>query len=233
MIRRTHRRPALEGRAASKVASFRARSTFRGPCWSGGSTPNARTATPLPATSTEWSSSCARTASPRAWRPQPARAWIPPRDRPDRWIQRVEGDGASGPPGSEAGGRRTVTRHGRGRARGANRKESGMAVDVDIDVEVLKCEIKKTYARVSEEPEAGIHLPDRARLGARPRLSTRPTRARSGRRRRVVRRRGQSRSRWAARSRRARARPRLRSRHGLARRRADGRAWGQRDRAST
>ena len=27
-----------------------------------------------------------------------------------------------------------------------------MAVDVDIDVEVLKCEIKKTYARVSEAP---------------------------------------------------------------------------------
>jgi hypothetical protein len=28
-----------------------------------------------------------------------------------------------------------------------------MAVDVDIDVEVLKSEIKKTYARVSQEPE--------------------------------------------------------------------------------
>lgn len=28
-----------------------------------------------------------------------------------------------------------------------------MAVDAGIDVELLKCEIKKTYARVSEEPE--------------------------------------------------------------------------------
>jgi hypothetical protein len=42
-----------------------------------------------------------------------------------------------------------------------------MAVDVDIDVEVLKCEIKKTYARVSEGARARIHLPDRASLGAR------------------------------------------------------------------
>ena len=40
-----------------------------------------------------------------------------------------------------------------------------MAVDVDIDVEILKCEIKKTYARVSERARDGLHLPDRARLG--------------------------------------------------------------------
>jgi SAM-dependent methyltransferase len=34
-----------------------------------------------------------------------------------------------------------------------------MAVDVDIDVEVLKCEIKKTYARVSTEPEEDFIFP--------------------------------------------------------------------------
>ena len=34
-----------------------------------------------------------------------------------------------------------------------------MAVQVDIDVEVLKCEIKKTYARVSEEPEQEFIFP--------------------------------------------------------------------------
>ena len=34
-----------------------------------------------------------------------------------------------------------------------------MAIDVDIDVEVLKCEIKKTYAQVSEEPEADFIFP--------------------------------------------------------------------------
>jgi arsenite methyltransferase len=34
-----------------------------------------------------------------------------------------------------------------------------MAVDVDIDVEVLKCEIKKTYAKVSEEPEEDFIFP--------------------------------------------------------------------------
>jgi SAM-dependent methyltransferase len=34
-----------------------------------------------------------------------------------------------------------------------------MAVDVDIDVEVLKCEIKKTYARVSEQPEEDFIFP--------------------------------------------------------------------------
>ena len=34
-----------------------------------------------------------------------------------------------------------------------------MAVDVDIDVEVLKFEIKKTYARVSEEPEQEFIFP--------------------------------------------------------------------------
>lgn len=34
-----------------------------------------------------------------------------------------------------------------------------MAVDVDIDVQVLKCEIKKTYARVSEEPEQEFIFP--------------------------------------------------------------------------
>ena len=34
-----------------------------------------------------------------------------------------------------------------------------MAVGVDIDVEVLKCEIKKTYARVSEEPEQEFIFP--------------------------------------------------------------------------
>jgi arsenite methyltransferase len=34
-----------------------------------------------------------------------------------------------------------------------------MAVDVDIDVEVLRCEIKKTYATVSEEPEKDFIFP--------------------------------------------------------------------------
>jgi arsenite methyltransferase len=34
-----------------------------------------------------------------------------------------------------------------------------MAVDVDIDVEVLKCEIKRTYARVSEQPEEDFIFP--------------------------------------------------------------------------
>ena len=34
-----------------------------------------------------------------------------------------------------------------------------MAVDVDIDVEVLKCEIKKTYACVSEEPGRDFIFP--------------------------------------------------------------------------
>ena len=34
-----------------------------------------------------------------------------------------------------------------------------MAVRVDIDVETLKCEIKKTYARVSSEPEAEFIFP--------------------------------------------------------------------------
>jgi arsenite methyltransferase len=34
-----------------------------------------------------------------------------------------------------------------------------VAVDVDIDVEVLKCEIKKTYAAVSEEPEKDFIFP--------------------------------------------------------------------------
>jgi arsenite methyltransferase len=34
-----------------------------------------------------------------------------------------------------------------------------MAIKVDIDVEVLKCEIKKTYARVSQEPEEDFIFP--------------------------------------------------------------------------
>ena len=34
-----------------------------------------------------------------------------------------------------------------------------MAVKVDIDVETLKCEIKKTYARVSSEPETEFVFP--------------------------------------------------------------------------
>jgi arsenite methyltransferase len=34
-----------------------------------------------------------------------------------------------------------------------------MAVEVGIDVEVLKCEIKKTYARVSEEPDENFIFP--------------------------------------------------------------------------
>ena len=34
-----------------------------------------------------------------------------------------------------------------------------MAVEVDIDVEVLKCEIKKTYARVSERPDEDFVFP--------------------------------------------------------------------------
>ena len=34
-----------------------------------------------------------------------------------------------------------------------------MAIDVDIDVELLKSEIKKTYARVSEEPQQEFIFP--------------------------------------------------------------------------
>jgi SAM-dependent methyltransferase len=34
-----------------------------------------------------------------------------------------------------------------------------MAIDVDIDVEVLRCEIKKTYARVSQEPDEDFVFP--------------------------------------------------------------------------
>jgi SAM-dependent methyltransferase len=34
-----------------------------------------------------------------------------------------------------------------------------MAVGVDIDVEVLRCEIKKTYARVSQEPKEDFIFP--------------------------------------------------------------------------
>src|ERR687895_1704285 len=34
-----------------------------------------------------------------------------------------------------------------------------MAVDIEIDVETLKCEIKKTYASVSEEPEKDFIFP--------------------------------------------------------------------------
>lgn len=34
-----------------------------------------------------------------------------------------------------------------------------MVVDVDIDVEILKCEIKKTYARVSEQPGEDFVFP--------------------------------------------------------------------------
>ena len=34
-----------------------------------------------------------------------------------------------------------------------------MAVDVDIDVEVLKSEIKKTYASLSERPEQDFVFP--------------------------------------------------------------------------
>ena len=40
-----------------------------------------------------------------------------------------------------------------------------MSVDVGIDVGLLKSEIKKTYASVSQEPEQGLHLPDGTRLG--------------------------------------------------------------------
>ena len=34
-----------------------------------------------------------------------------------------------------------------------------MAVDLELDVELLKCEIKKTYARVSQEPEQDFIFP--------------------------------------------------------------------------
>jgi arsenite methyltransferase len=34
-----------------------------------------------------------------------------------------------------------------------------MAVEVDIDMDVLKCEIKKTYARVAEEPDEEFIFP--------------------------------------------------------------------------
>ena len=34
-----------------------------------------------------------------------------------------------------------------------------MTVEVDIDVETLKCEIKKTYAQVSAEPDTEFIFP--------------------------------------------------------------------------
>ena len=34
-----------------------------------------------------------------------------------------------------------------------------MAVDLGIDVETLKCEIKKTYVQVSQEPEQEFIFP--------------------------------------------------------------------------
>lgn len=34
-----------------------------------------------------------------------------------------------------------------------------MAIEVDIDIDVLKCEIKKTYARVSQEPDEDFVFP--------------------------------------------------------------------------
>jgi hypothetical protein len=45
----------------------------------------------------------------------------------------------------------------------ANRKERSaeMAVEVDIDVEVLKREIKKTYASVSQQPDKDFIFPTR------------------------------------------------------------------------
>src|SRR5919199_731247 len=38
-------------------------------------------------------------------------------------------------------------------------EEVAMAVDVQLDVELLKCEIKKTYAAVSHEPERDFIFP--------------------------------------------------------------------------
>ena len=62
-----------------------------------------------------------------------------------------------------------------------------MAVDVEIDVELLKSEIKKTYASRLRGAGRRLHLPDRTRLGRRPRLpGGARQRARDGRR--VVRR---------------------------------------------
>jgi hypothetical protein len=49
-----------------------------------------------------------------------------------------------------------------------------MAVEVEIDVQVLKSEIKKTYASVSQEPEKDFIFPTPA-MGRGPRL---PGRAR-------------------------------------------------------
>jgi arsenite methyltransferase len=104
-----------------------------------------------------------------------------------------------------------------------------MAVEVEIDVQVLKSEIKKTYASVSQEPEKDFIFPTGrpwaedlgypAELANVPETAvgsfagvanpwqTRP--ARAG---------------WAG------ARPRLRRRHRLPRRRADGRRTGPRHR---
>jgi arsenite methyltransferase len=44
-------------------------------------------------------------------------------------------------------------------AKAARREGDAMAVEVEIDVEVLKSEIKKTYASVSEEPEKDFVFP--------------------------------------------------------------------------
>jgi arsenite methyltransferase len=103
-----------------------------------------------------------------------------------------------------------------------------MAVDVDIDVEVLKCEIKKTYARVSQEPEEDFIFPTGRAwildLGnpAQPRCMH--TCAGGG----VLCRRGQSLRTRDARTRRGCPRRRIGSRERFARRLPDGGRRGER-----
>jgi hypothetical protein len=55
------------------------------------------------------------------------------------------------------------------------KEEGAVATDVDIDIGLLKSEIKKTYAAVSEEPDRQFIFPDRTRVGRGSRV---PTRAR-------------------------------------------------------
>ena len=52
-----------------------------------------------------------------------------------------------------------------------------MAVEVEIDVQVLKSEIKKTYASVSQEPEKDFIFPtDRPTMGPKTSVTPRSSR---------------------------------------------------------
>ena len=93
-----------------------------------------------------------------------------------------------------------------------------MAVEIEIDLQVLKREIKRTYASVSQEPEKDFIFPT-GRPWTEDRLPGR-ARERARDRRRLVRRGRQPVAAGPARTGRAGARPRLWRRHRLAHRRA-------------